>query len=346
MELAENLYSQVILDVIDGIREEFKFSNISNEVLEELQESWERRLEDTRVLNINSDSDVSESGSESGNEEVGENITSYTAAPNQDQFAVKFSDLFAPKKKLKTNFTASKPKKDYISDSETSESENENEDEEFESASLLQSSSQFIGLDNRVKQLLNQKEKGNGNEKEKEKEKENEKLKEIDENGEEDEDDDDDDDDELFGMGNNLTDLIQNENEENEKKNKQSNDIFYQAAQGVPEKENQKPTNEKEEENSVDNLSELEAGEEDEVEEEPLNSDDDISSSDEEETDDLILCQYDKIRMVKASKDKFRCDLKNGVLHASGKDYVFSRVKGEFVWDEHINRNTSKNLKK
>ncbi|KAJ3430698.1 transcription initiation factor iia subunit [Anaeramoeba flamelloides] len=346
MELADNLYSQVIIDVIDGIREEFKFSNISNEVLEELQESWERRLEDTRVLNINSDSDVSESGSE----EVGEDITSYTAAPNQDQFAVKFSDLFAPKKKLKPNFTASKPQKDYISDSETSESENENE--EFDSASLLQPSSQFIGLDNRVKQLLNQKEKekGNGNENEKEKEKEkenekeNEKLNEMDEN--EDDDEEEDDDDELFGMGNNLTDLIQNENEENEKKNKQSNDIFYQAAQGVPEKENQKPKNEKEEENSVDNLSELEAGEEDEVEEEPLNSDDDISSSDEEETDDLILCQYDKIRMVKASKDKFRCDLKNGVLHAGGKDYVFSRVKGEFVWDEHINRNTSKNLKK
>ncbi|KAJ6249110.1 transcription initiation factor iia subunit 1 [Anaeramoeba flamelloides] len=345
MELADNLYSQVIIDVIDGIREEFKFSNISNEVLEELQESWERRLEDTRVLNINSDSDVSESGSE----EVGEDITSYTAAPNQDQFAVKFSDLFAPKKKLKPNFTASKPQKDYISDSETSESENENE--EFDSASLLQPSSQFIGLDNRVKQLLNQKEKekGNGNEndneKEKENEKENEKLNEIDEN-EDDDEEEEDDDDELFGMGNNLTDLIQNENEENEKKNKQSNDIFYQAAQGVPEKENQKPKNEKEEENSVDNLSELEAGEEDEVEEEPLNSDDDISSSDEEETDDLILCQYDKIRMVKASKDKFRCDLKNGVLHAGGKDYVFSRVKGEFVWDEHINRNTSKNLKK
>lgn len=56
-----------------------------------------------------------------------------------------------------------------------------------------------------------------------------------------------------------------------------------------------------------------------------LNSDLDESESeeDEAETDNLILCQYEKVSRI---KNKWKCVLKDGVINVNGKDYLFNKV--------------------
>ncbi|CAM9981968.1 unnamed protein product [Lampetra planeri] len=68
------------------------------------------------------------------------------------------------------------------------------------------------------------------------------------------------------------------------------------------------------------------------VEEEPLNSEDDVS--DEEgtelfETDNVVVCQYDKIHR---SKNKWKFHLKDGIMNLNGRDFVFSRATGDAEW--------------
>jgi transcription initiation factor TFIIA large subunit len=74
-------------------------------------------------------------------------------------------------------------------------------------------------------------------------------------------------------------------------------------------------------------------GEEDE---DAINSD--LDDSDEEANDidqsddeniDTILCTYDKVQRV---KNKWKCVLKDGVLHTGGKEYIFHKGNGEFEW--------------
>ena len=56
--------------------------------------------------------------------------------------------------------------------------------------------------------------------------------------------------------------------------------------------------------------------------------DSDLDISDEEiETDDILICQYDKVRRVKT---KWSCVFKDGLLHVNGQDHVFHEAKCEF----------------
>lgn len=64
----------------------------------------------------------------------------------------------------------------------------------------------------------------------------------------------------------------------------------------------------------------------------PLCSDDDVSDDEPErlfDTDNIVLCQYDKITRT---KNKWRFTLKSGVMSIEGRDYVFSKATGEADW--------------
>ncbi|THH27173.1 hypothetical protein EUX98_g7017 [Antrodiella citrinella] len=71
--------------------------------------------------------------------------------------------------------------------------------------------------------------------------------------------------------------------------------------------------------------------------EEAINSDLDDSDSDGERdadtTDgadtDIVFCTYDKVARV---KNKWKCVLKDGMIHVNGKDYLFAKCTGEFEW--------------
>ncbi|NWJ00414.1 TF2AY factor, partial [Crypturellus undulatus] len=68
------------------------------------------------------------------------------------------------------------------------------------------------------------------------------------------------------------------------------------------------------------------------VEEDPLNSGDDVSEQDTPDlfdTDNVIVCQYDKIHR---SKNKWKFYLKDGVMCFGGKDYVFAKAIGDAEW--------------
>ncbi|KAJ6667039.1 hypothetical protein lerEdw1_019042 [Lerista edwardsae] len=68
------------------------------------------------------------------------------------------------------------------------------------------------------------------------------------------------------------------------------------------------------------------------IEEDPLNSGDDVSEQetpDVFDTDNIIVCQYDK---VQRSKNRWKIYLKDGVMCFGGKDYVFSKAIGDAEW--------------
>ncbi|NXG49476.1 TF2AY factor, partial [Psilopogon haemacephalus] len=68
------------------------------------------------------------------------------------------------------------------------------------------------------------------------------------------------------------------------------------------------------------------------VEEDPLNSDDDVSEQDTPDlfdTDNVIVCQYDKIQR---SKNKWKFFLKDGVMAFEGKEHVFAKAVGDAEW--------------
>ncbi|NXX43358.1 TF2AY factor, partial [Tricholaema leucomelas] len=70
----------------------------------------------------------------------------------------------------------------------------------------------------------------------------------------------------------------------------------------------------------------------DTVEEDPLNSDDDVSEQDTPDlfdTDNVIVCQYDKIQR---SKNKWKFFLKDGVMAFEGKEHVFAKAVGDAEW--------------
>ncbi|KAJ7170749.1 transcription factor IIA alpha/beta subunit [Mycena crocata] len=69
---------------------------------------------------------------------------------------------------------------------------------------------------------------------------------------------------------------------------------------------------------------------------EAINSDlDDSDTENEEDPDDagpetdIVFCTYDKVARV---KNKWKCVLKDGMIHTGGKDYLFQRCTGEFEW--------------
>uniref|UniRef100_A0A3B4YXV4 General transcription factor IIA, 1-like n=1 Tax=Seriola lalandi dorsalis TaxID=1841481 RepID=A0A3B4YXV4_SERLL len=68
------------------------------------------------------------------------------------------------------------------------------------------------------------------------------------------------------------------------------------------------------------------------VDKDPLNSGDDVIEQDIPDlfdTDNVIVCQYDKIHR---SKNRWKFHLKDGVMCYAGRDYVFSKAVGEAEW--------------
>lgn len=65
----------------------------------------------------------------------------------------------------------------------------------------------------------------------------------------------------------------------------------------------------------------------------PLNEDDDDELDDndqgdeEPQTDHLVLAQFDK---VTRSKNKWKCTLKDGIMHLNNKDLLFHKATGDF----------------
>ncbi|OIW08645.1 hypothetical protein TanjilG_03321 [Lupinus angustifolius] len=72
--------------------------------------------------------------------------------------------------------------------------------------------------------------------------------------------------------------------------------------------------------------------EEDDDDEPPLNEDDDDDLDDLEQGDDqnthhLVLAQFDK---VTRTKSRWKCTLKEGIMHINDKDILFNKATGEF----------------
>lgn len=73
------------------------------------------------------------------------------------------------------------------------------------------------------------------------------------------------------------------------------------------------------------------------VDSEAINSDLDDSDTENEDEDeeggsgetDIVFCTYDKVARV---KNKWKCVLKDGMIHINGKDYLFAKCTGEFEW--------------
>lgn len=66
--------------------------------------------------------------------------------------------------------------------------------------------------------------------------------------------------------------------------------------------------------------------------EDPLNSGDDVSndeSSEMFETDNVVVCQYDKITR---NRNKWKFHLKDGIMNINGRDYVFQKAVGDAEW--------------
>ncbi|KAL4078191.1 transcription factor IIA, alpha/beta subunit [Scleroderma yunnanense] len=70
---------------------------------------------------------------------------------------------------------------------------------------------------------------------------------------------------------------------------------------------------------------------------EAINSDlDDSDTEGEEDAEeggqgdtDIVFCTYDKVGRV---KNKWKCILKDGMIHVNGRDYLFAKCTGEFEW--------------
>lgn len=90
-----------------------------------------------------------------------------------------------------------------------------------------------------------------------------------------------------------------------------------------------------EEDDSESDESDNESEEEKEdegVEEEPLCTDDDDSDQSADElfdTENVVVCQYDKIHR---SKSKWKFTLKTGIMNLKGKDQAFQKATGEAEW--------------
>ncbi len=69
---------------------------------------------------------------------------------------------------------------------------------------------------------------------------------------------------------------------------------------------------------------------------EELNSDDDELGSDldddedkEPETDNIVICLFEKVTRVRSKR---KAALRDGVMHLNGRDFLFQKANGEFDW--------------
>merc|ERR1712136_282642 len=63
-----------------------------------------------------------------------------------------------------------------------------------------------------------------------------------------------------------------------------------------------------------------------------LGTDDDCSDEDDNDlfdTDNVVVCQYDKIHRTKS---RWKFNLKVGIMNLDGKDHVFQKATGEADW--------------
>ncbi|NXW60377.1 TF2AY factor, partial [Eurystomus gularis] len=127
------------------------------------------------------------------------------------------------------------------------------------------------------------------------------------------------------------------EEEEPRTKDREENEFT-----GITESEDLKVLEDEEDDDeecdSISNTESSSSGHENEepqidiVEEDPLNSGDDVSEQDTPDlfdTDNVIVCQYDKIHR---SKNKWKFFLKDGVMSFEGKDHVFAKAIGDAEW--------------
>ncbi|KAK4254925.1 hypothetical protein QN277_007998 [Acacia crassicarpa] len=75
-----------------------------------------------------------------------------------------------------------------------------------------------------------------------------------------------------------------------------------------------------------------EAGDDDDDDEPPLNENDDdelddVDQGEDHETQNLVLAQFDK---VTRTKSRWKCTLKDGIMHINNKDVLFNKATGEF----------------
>ena len=59
-----------------------------------------------------------------------------------------------------------------------------------------------------------------------------------------------------------------------------------------------------------------------------MNEEDDEEEED-KEVKDIILCVYDKVTRV---RNKWKCQLGNGIMHVGDKDYLFHKATGDLEW--------------
>ena len=57
--------------------------------------------------------------------------------------------------------------------------------------------------------------------------------------------------------------------------------------------------------------------------------DEDDGTAQDPYTEDLVLCQFEKVTRI---KNKWKCNLKDGIMHINGQDYLFGKATGEFEW--------------
>ena len=47
--------------------------------------------------------------------------------------------------------------------------------------------------------------------------------------------------------------------------------------------------------------------------------------------ENYLICQFEKVNRTSGGR-KWKVNLKDGVLHSNGKDYVFTKATGEWSW--------------
>jgi len=82
-------------------------------------------------------------------------------------------------------------------------------------------------------------------------------------------------------------------------------------------------------------IPQLDGDDDEQPDEDEINSDLDDSDEDDddgegaEDLEHIILCLYDK---VTRTKNKWKCVLKDGIMLVNGRDYLFHRANGDFEW--------------
>ncbi|AOA67717.1 Transcription initiation factor IIA large subunit [Komagataella phaffii CBS 7435] len=63
----------------------------------------------------------------------------------------------------------------------------------------------------------------------------------------------------------------------------------------------------------------------DDTDDDEINSDDD----NDEQEDNIMLCLYDRVQRV---RNKWKCNLRDGIVNMDGRDYTFQKATGESEW--------------